>query len=170
MKRLLILLFLLTSCNNNSSSSLSILINESSKDYKDYSEYYIELNEMYNIDNEEYVIYFYSNTCPACYDMKDNLFNYLDYSNKILDIYIINLFEADEEYFNKFLEDTSLSNEEKKEKSIGATSLEETYFIHTPSLYFISKVNNINSLNDIYYNYYDVQSFFIENKKVSKSN
>ena len=99
MKRLLILLFLLTSCNNNSSSSLSILINESSKDYKDYSEYYIELNEMYNIDNEEYVIYFYSNTCPACYDMKDNLFNYLDYSNKILGHTTIGMDEIEKSYY-----------------------------------------------------------------------
>lgn len=165
MKLLIILFFLLSGCSNNTSSFNSSTINESSKDYKNYSGYYIELNEMYNIDKDSYVIYFYSSTCPACYDMKNHLFNYLDNSNKILDIFIINLFEVDEDLFNLFLKDDSLNYEEKKEKSINATKIEETYFIHTPSLYFISKINNINTLNDIYYNFYDIQSFFIENKK-----
>ena len=156
---LLIILFN-TSCVNNISSSSTLINSSSIIDYNSYNQYSIELNSMYDINDDYYCVYFYSNTCPACYSLKEYLFSYFDNENKVINLYMVNLFYTNDEDFNKLLIDNSLTDEEIINNSIGAKSIEETYFKHTPSLYFI----NDSSLVDIYLNYSDVYNFFVNNE------
>ena len=166
---IILLTLLLNGCNTSYNSSLisnnnSNITISNSKNYSNYSEYHINLDNIYDMNNNEYVVYFYSYTCPACYSLKDKLFNYLNLNNKPYEIYLVNIFETDDDTFNKMLMDDSISKEEAISLSIGATNLENTYFIHTPSLYFINKINKINTLTNIYINYQDIENMFINNK------
>lgn len=184
---LLLNFFLLFSCKNienttnmsNISSTQSISIHNKpysdyisstqsisiyNKSYSDYKSCIIPLNDMFEQEDNLYGVYFYSEYCPACASLKENLFKYLDISNKCIDnLYLVDIGNTSLEDFSKLKSGNGLYDEEIISNTINATCIEETYFRTSPCLYIIEKINNVNTIKDFYLNYQDVYNFLINN-------
>lgn len=170
---LFIISFFILSCSNTKNSNYSSKKSNNegisssiikTKNYKDYSEYIINLNDMYNQKDNIYGVYFYSEYCPACASLKELLFKFLDSENKCIDnLYLVDIGTTNEEDFNKLQSSNGLFEEEIRGNNIGATSIETTYFRTSPCIYFISKTDSINSIFEHYINYQDVYDFLNTN-------
>ena len=155
--------FILSSCNLSSSNSVSNVKNENTsqhKTYSSYNEYIIPLMKMYNMNDAIYAVYFYSEYCPACASLKDDLFNFIDEKNKSVEnMYLVDIGTTKEEEFKKLKSTNGMNDEEILSNTIGASKIEETYFRSSPCIYIISKIDNKNIVKNYYFNYSDVESF-----------
>jgi len=63
---------------------LAVFIYDKTTDWKDYSSYdHLETyDQVLSQDKDDYVVYFYSETCPACQDIKDNVMDTLNDQDK----------------------------------------------------------------------------------------
>ena len=143
-------LLFLSSCNN-----IKVYVNN--KDYADYEQFVLPtLEDFYTLNEDNYFIYLYSDSCSHCDDIKKDIFSYLEkmkdpsfnstvlynmHSNKTNEgIVNRNHFKKIDESEGKTQE--QLINEMIKEEP---SSLSSTYFFGTPSLYLI-KNNHLSSL------------------------
>ena len=134
----------LTSCTPNSSSSISIktpsVINTSvNHDYIEIKDYRTSWYEFFDIDLDEYFVYFFSRTCSHCESFKNTI---IEIALSRRNIYFVE--DSDEV---KFTDDIS--------KTIGLTSIEDFVILGFPTLVEISNhkitknvagTKNINSL------------------------
>ena len=158
---LLTILLINFGCYQNLDSNLSF--NSFENNYNNYEDITINLNEMYNMKESKYGVYFFSEYCPACSYLKDLLFDYLDDPNKDIKLYLINIGITNENDFNKLLNTNGLSEEEIINNTIGATKIEETYFRTSPCIYIIENNNNKNMIKDYYLNFNKVEDFLKNN-------
>ena len=166
-------LILLSGCSANS-------IDVSNKDYIDYESYYLtSLDEFYKLEDNSYFVYLYSDVCSHCDDIKKEIFTYLEnmtlssFSKSKLYIYNMHSIKTNEGMINrnqfKQIEDSEGKTQEQliNEMVINKpTSLKETYFFGTPSLYLIEnnsfsnlKIGTrevVSSLNNELINYDDI--------------
>ena len=158
MKKILIFfitLFSLASCNK---------IEESSIDEINFENYIIELSEMYNIDENEYAVYFSSAYCPACNSLVEHLKDFLLLENRCFEnFYIVDLTNTNQDDFNKMKSGNAMFDEDIISSSLYATSLQETYFKTAPCIYVFNKIENVNKLTDLLLNYQDVYDVFTLN-------
>lgn len=171
---LLVNFFILTSCNNvnnissiESSSSTSIENedeNTTFKSYYDYKNYVINLNDMFNQNEEEYAVYFYSEYCPACYSLKDMLFNFLDNKNKCISLYLVDIGNTSIEDFDKLNNTNGLYEEEIFNYNMGVTNVDELYFRTSPCIYFIKNIDDTNQIVNHYMKYQEVYDFLENNE------
>lgn len=134
------LLFSLFSCGITS-------IRGSDKNYSEYSDFYLSsLDDFYSMEEDKYFIYLYSNSCSFCDDIKGNLFDHLEENKNNLGIkgYIFNIFSNSnaqgKENRAKFKEKESDYNQDELVKEMSnakPSSISETYFFSTPSIYLI---------------------------------
>lgn len=152
----LLLCIFLSSCSSMNLSSSG----ENSPDAS-YQEQIIELKQMYTMADHRYVVYFYSDYCPACASLKDVLLSFLENKNRYpAGFYMVNLARTSEEDFLLLQSGNAMFDEEIMAKTLYATSLQETYFKSTPCLYFIEKIEMINTLTDVFLNYSEIYQFF----------
>ena len=148
MKRLLILILAaltITSCGKTSASY------EDTKN-RQYNQYYDSFGindlkeEFYSKEENTYGIYMYGIGCKYCDYCKGAVLDYLDSLKLNIDRKLDNLyiFEREKEpnfreYFKLKPDDFSYNRDKDLyiQKMLGATSITETYFFGTPSLYII---------------------------------
>lgn len=146
----------LISCNIESESSTNEI---------NLNDYIIQLNDLYNIENDEYSVYFSSSYCPACNSLTNDLINFIKNENRCIEnFYIVDLTNTSEEDFNKMKSGNAMFDEEIINSTINATSLEQTYFKNAPSLYFFEKIDSTNTLTNLILNYSEIQNIFINNE------
>ena len=160
MKRFLvcgIFLIILSSCGgvnmsittdiseNTTSESESI---EDEKDYQDYSESDLDNLDNFYLKDGTYCIYLYSTTCPFCSGIKQDIFKYIDKSKlnpNLIKMFIFNIGSnsisqgtINREKFKYHEDDDAIRDSLIEEMLEGnVSSLSDTYFFGTPSLYFI---------------------------------
>ena len=151
---------ILTSCNWQYDPD------KETRDYTDYAEYTIKIEDMYQ-KGDNYFVYAYRPDCKDCVPLKGYILDYLDElkaGTKSKPLYLLEFhnINSDEgrlerayfktkpaEYKGKDAEIKTLT-----EEMVGAKVVEDTYFFGTPSLYDIQN----NSLNWMY----------IESKQIKK--
>ncbi len=162
---LAVLLSFLVSCNNNISSSSSSNYYKSTlniiDEYSKYQNLKININDIFNQNESLYGVYIYSKACPACYSIKESLFKYLEKNNASNKLYLIDLFEQNENDINKMKDTNGINEEEIINKTINATKIEELYFRSAPCIYIIEKDNNVNKVKDFLLTYPMVESFLL---------
>lgn len=152
----LIIIFNLVSCDTNENKISNQEIN--------YDDYLIELNEIYNIEKDQYAVYFSSAYCPACNSLVEHLNNFLLLENKCFDnFYIVDITNTNQDDFNKMKSGNAMFDEDIISSSLNATSLQETYFKTAPCIYVFNKIENVNKLTDLLLNYQDVYDVFTLN-------
>ncbi|MDR1697512.1 MAG: hypothetical protein LBR37_01150 [Erysipelotrichaceae bacterium] len=72
--KLILLSFLLISCDSHNKD----------KTYDDYLEFHCLWHEIFLKDDASYFVYFYSQTCPHCERIKNEIFAYIDQKTKPL--------------------------------------------------------------------------------------
>ena len=149
------------SCSN---SNISESIEQSSPNKIDLSSYYIDLDDMYNIDKENYAIYFSSSFCPACNSLNESLINFINNPERcIKNFYIVDLTYIEEEKINQMPSGNAMFDEDIINNSLYATSLEQTYFKSAPSLYFVSEIDEQRKLTNLILNYQLIKNVFDNN-------
>lgn len=149
------------SCSN---SNISESLNKSSQDKVDLSVYYIDLDDMYNMDKENYAIYFSSSFCPACNSLNESLISFLNNPERCIEnFYIVDLTYIEEEKINQMPSGNAMFDEDIINNSLNATSLEQTYFKSAPSLYFVSEIDNQKKLTNLILNYLMIKNIFDNN-------
>lgn len=148
MKKLVIFLiplFLITSCSNTEENK------EDTRDYSDYFDFSLtSVDELYQKEEEKYFVEIYFPECKYCKAIKDTVFNYIDaYKNNdsLTKLYIFDIQSSStlggKSNRDKFkTKPASYSDADKKlmiEEMVNnkPTTLEETYFFGTPSLYIV---------------------------------
>ena len=109
------LLLILTSCSNSFSSSSRIKY-----DYPLIEEYKIPYTEVFNIDKEEYYIYYYQTMCYHCMKIKSTMIEYCLNNKGTM-------------YFIEVLKDEGFRSIDK-EDTIGATDPLDAFAFMTPQL------------------------------------
>ncbi len=103
------------------------------KDYDDYEAYTIKYESLLS-KNGQYYVYFYSDTCTHCQDLKTDIFQYLDSekNKKGIRMYIFNI----DKYIDSIASDT--------DNLIGVTDYKDIKILGTPTMIYISekKINN----------------------------
>lgn len=147
--RLFVLLsiFSLVSCNKTRDFS-----DHKNREYSTYYDRFLlnDLNDFYNQDSDLYIIYMYGSTCEPCTKIKGVILDYLD---EIIDgtcTYVTDFYIYEREldpnyssgawssyYFKPLPENATSIRNTLITEMLGATSLSETYFFGTPSLYII---------------------------------
>lgn len=117
------------------------------KDYKDYSSHQIAYNQILN-KKGTYYVYFYSNDCSHCQDLKKYIFQYIDSDKNDKENGIpLYIFCVD-----NYLEE--LTSESEAENILGVTDVKELKLTGTPTMVLIankeiknawSSTNNIKS-------------------------
>ena len=162
------LALILTSCSNTNSvsnvsisSSMNTSYISSTKNYDSYSNYYIDLNKMFEQNDNKYGVYFFSRYCPACNNLKDYLFNYLDNKNKSIDnLYLVNL-DVEQNGFDELKDSNGLSEEDIINNTIGASKINEVYFRSAPCVYIIKKIDGINKISIFLLTYPSIENFLV---------
>ena len=106
-------LFALTSCGEESNSQII------KRSYEEVGDREILWSEVFDIDKEDYLVYFYSPTCGHCRSIKDQMISYA--SDDSHNMYLV-----------KFSDDAVVSTSVKN--TIGITSVEDLSILGTPSL------------------------------------
>ena len=155
MKKILFCLIplLLVSCTINDD------VVEDLRDYSDYSEFSLSsIDQLYTKEEGNYIVEIFFPECPHCKAIKSNIFDYLDLQK--------NNSEMKKLYFFDIRSSSSLAGNSNRDKfktkpenysnirdilidemrGAKPSTLEETYFFGTPSLY---EINN-NSFFDLY--------------------
>jgi len=123
----------LSSCKNET---------EETRTYSDYAIYKFDnLYEMYSKNDSKYGVYFYFEECKYCKGIMSDIFNYLDKEEKtpfyLFDIKRKSTPEGTayrDSFKDKLSDDRNAMIEEMKNTS---SSVQDTYFFGTPSLYII---------------------------------
>ena len=145
-------LLFLSSCSN-----IKVYVNN--KDYADYEQFVLPtLENFYTINEDNYFIYLYSDSCSHCDDIKKDIFSYLEkmkdpsFNSTVLYIYNMHSNKTNEgivnrNHFKKIDESEGKTQEQLINEMIKEepSSLSSTYFFGTPSLYLI-KNNHLSSL------------------------
>lgn len=144
---------LLFSCVSSSSNNLTSEEMVMEKDYSDYSEFYLTNIDDFYAQSGDYFIYLYSQSCPFCTSIKESVFAYLDAykTDKSLQKPII--FNIQPDFTSqgnsnrlKFKQtesyDLNVMISQMVESKV--SKLSDTYFLGTPSLYFISNNQIVN--------------------------
>lgn len=134
------------------------------KTYESYNEYKIlNPDEFLNKSNNDYLIYVYSEYCPPCRDLKNEVFNLLDTKPNNFYIYdVTNISDSDLYKFKLF--DETKTKEEMKLEMINKSNIKDIYLVQTPSIY---SINNKGLLTDVEFNYTNIQNiiFGLKNNK-----
>lgn len=158
------LIFLLSACNSYPGTYTD------ERPYSEFARYDIQDIENFYSYEGKYYLYIYSDACMYCVNIKGNVFTYIEkYENgeKEHPLYMFNIkaksTEEGSKNRGKFKERpneiTEWHIEQYRREMIetGASSLSETYFIGTPSLYVIENhklVDFIIDSNDVAYYLY----------------
>ena len=138
---------------NMSSCKKSELI----RSYSTYESYKIKAEEFLKKYDGIYTIYVYSEMCPPCIDLKEDLFNKLDKSPKDFYIYDVTYFsDTDKGKFK--LRDDSKTYEEMKEEMLNKNNIKDIYILETPSLYIISETGQ---LKDVIFDFSTIKNILI---------
>lgn len=125
----------LVSCGQNETRS-----------YSEYSNFFLDdIDNFYQIEEEHYFIDLYQVECSHCENVKTNLFNYLDKLNsgeKTLKIYLFDLNSGVGGVLNRNKFKVKSANYDRnvlirEMEKTKPSSLNETYYFGTPSLYEI---------------------------------
>ncbi len=101
------------------------------KDYKDYSSHQIAYNQILN-KKGTYYVYFYSNDCSHCQDLKKYIFQYIDSDKNDKENGIpLYIFCVD-----NYLEE--LTSESEAENILGVTDVKELKLTGTPTMVLIA--------------------------------
>lgn len=128
------------------------------KDYRDYKKFELpSLDDFYSLNLEKYYIYLTNDKCPECEEIKQDIFSYFE-SDLSPKMYFFNMksFGTEEGNLNrsKFQdhnEYSSIYNINEMLKNHPST-LKETYFCCTPSIYVIKN----KQLDKFYYTKEDI--------------
>lgn len=113
------------------------------KDYKDYSSHQIAYNQILN-KKGTYYVYFYSNDCSHCQDLKKYIFQYIDSDKNDKDDGIpLYIFCVD-----NYLEE--LTSESETENILGVTDIKELKLIGTPTMVLIANKEIKNAWSSTY--------------------
>lgn len=117
-------LMLLNSCvSDNLSNTFSL------RSYNDYEEYFIETEQIFNQEENDYLIYFFSMYCNACYDLKQKIFDYIDNKHPL---YFVDCSKQD---IYRFVKDgTNIPDEVIKNSNFHATSVQAITISSIPCL------------------------------------
>ncbi len=131
---------LLTSCNNSSGVE---------RNYEDYSKYNLtSLDNFYTMESNEYYVYLYSDVCPHCKSIKNDVLYFFDYketnNEPNINMYIYNMKSSSTEdgaiNRSKFKNKGDSYNEETLINEMYTnkpTTTKETYFFGIPVLFKI---------------------------------
>lgn len=120
----------------------------SDKSYSEYQEFYLDsLENFYSKEEDEYIVYLFSDQCRHCDNIKGNLFDHLDnIKNGKIDtltyIYNMRSNSTPEGQENRSMfkqKEENYDREELIEEMYDTTisSISETYFFATPSIYLV---------------------------------
>ena len=127
-------LFTLLSCQHEDES---FSISETTEhEYDEVMDKEITWNEMFSIEQSQYLIYFYSTTCSHCKEIKNQIIEYA--------------LSNDNFFFIKYSDDVIIAPEVKS--TIGATSPCDVAILGTPSLVEIENgvlINNLAGVKEI---------------------
>lgn len=136
MKKFLLLTFLILqicSCSSN-----ELIIYEDNLDYDLISEFQISWNDIFNQKENEYLVYFYSQTCGYCEDIKEDILRF--YKDSEICMYFV----SDKE---NFVIGHDINN------TIGCDDISSFYIIGTPTLVEVcnhSILMNLGGVSKIY--------------------
>jgi len=142
---------------------------ESSNDYNYYEEKHSlsSLDDFYSVENDKYFIYLYSDACSFCTFIEGKVLSYFDYQenedNSIPNLYFYNMKSKstveglnNRAKFKQYGEGEVIASQLIEEMYQNCPStISETYFIATPSLYVIEN----NKFSEYYQGSSDVPSF-----------
>jgi len=149
------------SCKSQVKSPYKVDVNKE-RNYDEYKEYELEsLDSFYNVSSDKYFIYLYSTECIDCEQIKNFVLSYYDLNEENLPkMYKYNMHSMSSE--------VGIENRSKFAKNEYSwiynanwmienhpSSMDETYFCGTPSLYVIN--NNI--LEDFVYDIEPTKAF-----------
>lgn len=161
-KMIMLFSIIMCSCENDSISESNI---DSEASKNNLAAYIIDLDDMYNKNDENYAVFFSSSFCPACNSLNESLINFLNNENRCIEnFYIVDLTYIDESKINKMPSGNAMFDEDIISSSLNATTLEQTYFKSAPSLYFISNINEQNTLTNLILNYQSIKDIFENNE------
>lgn len=112
------------------------------RSYDEYVQYQLDstdfMNQFFSMEDDLYGIYMYGTTCPYCESIKGAVFDYLDNNeSNEMKLYIFDR-GSNDSYATYFKTTPSgYTTDELAEEMIGATSIDELYYIGVPSLYVI---------------------------------
>ena len=121
----LIVILTLVGCNSNND-----IFKERNIDYLNF----------FNI-SDNYIIYVYANSCPACNGIKENVISFLKNNDNV---YTLNC-----DTFEMKIKETNIDS--AREELKGVNNFEELYFVTSPSLYFIDNGGIIDALIGVQY-------------------
>ena len=126
---------------------------EETRNYDEYEENHLtSLDEFFSLDYDFYFIELYQIDCPHCIGTKTTIFNYLDKQNNEgveIPLFLFDMNEGNrQENRNKFKMKPENYNYEvlvREMENDKPSTLEDTYFIGTPTIYEIvdHKVNKV---------------------------
>lgn len=114
-----------------------------SRNYDEYQNSYLEIEDFYEVKKSKYYVYLYYETCPHCLRTRKAVLNYLENHD---DLYLINMYpsSSEEGIINrgKFKKADVGSTDEfknyiEKMKKEGTNEVSSTYYAYVPSLYII---------------------------------
>lgn len=107
------------------------------KDYSDYSKYQITYSQIMKKGNNGYYVYFYSESCSHCKNLKKDIFQYLDSdknnSTNGVRLYLLCV----DEYLNELSSDT--------DNIIGVTDVSNLKISGTPTMIYVSTNSSTNT-------------------------
>ena len=121
-------LLFLSSCSN-----IKVYVNN--KDYADYEQFVLPtLEDFYTLNEDNYFIYLYSDSCSHCDDIKKDIFSYLEkmkdpsFNSTVLYIYNMRSIKTNEgivnrNYFKKFDESEGKTQEQLINEMITAKTI-----------------------------------------------
>lgn len=88
----------------------------------------IQYEDFFNV-SDEYIIYVYANSCPACNEIKEKVISFLNNND--------NVYTLDCDTFKVNIKETNVDT--AREELKGVNTFENLYFVTSPSLYFINE-------------------------------
>lgn len=145
MRKLIIFLsslILLTSCNANNTTSNKNL------DYSDFAT--ISSEQIFNMNENNYAIYFYSLNCSVCNSMKNDIFSFAEKVESKEETRIENLYFLEATisnllaipYYFEITQGQEQSEENYKELCLGASNLSEMSYYGYPTLFILNNDSN----------------------------
>lgn len=99
----------------------------------------IEAEDIYNQEEEEYLIYFYKNKCPYCKECKDTINDYIESDNQTIKLYTCNLTK---EKIKRYYEEETGQGSKGQYLVDGISDYNELYIAGVPTIIKVKIENN----------------------------
>jgi thioredoxin-related protein len=115
-------LIIITSCSLQNN-----IFNQKNYDYDDFIHLHIEWKDLFEIAEDQYLVYIYSHGCGYCQSIKNEIFNYVLKSSSYPLYFVI--------------ASSEINRHKNIDLTIGAESVDEVFIVGVPSILFIK--NNV---------------------------